>query len=214
MSCYSCRSRQFCNDVHAPRDRDCIPDGQRPWPPKPHAYTPPAHGAQARIAPLSPQPSLTQMSHFPCSSAGRQGMTRTLSCARSSAPTWACGRNTFSMISSSNWAKARSCESVSPTFSSALLPSGSCRPTLLTYPLIGRIISISNITPEQTGMAVSASKAQPYSVLCAENLQLLFTQSPGRQILYVCRICGCGRGCPFRRERAQYAHLFLRSVGR
>jgi hydroxymethylpyrimidine/phosphomethylpyrimidine kinase / thiaminase len=65
MSCYSRRSRQFRNDVHAPRDRHCIPDGQRPWPPKPHAPTPPAHGAQARIAPLSPQPWLTQMSRCP-----------------------------------------------------------------------------------------------------------------------------------------------------
>ena len=62
MSCYSCRSRQFRNDVHAPRDRHRIPDGQWPWSPKPHAYTPPAYGAQARIAPLSSQPWLTQTS--------------------------------------------------------------------------------------------------------------------------------------------------------
>jgi hydroxymethylpyrimidine kinase/phosphomethylpyrimidine kinase len=54
MSCYSCPSRQFCDGVHAPRDRHCISDGQRPWSPEPHASTPPAHGAQARIAPLSP----------------------------------------------------------------------------------------------------------------------------------------------------------------
>jgi hydroxymethylpyrimidine/phosphomethylpyrimidine kinase len=60
MLCYSCRSRQFCNNVHALRDRYCIPNGQRPWPPKPHASNPPAHGAQARMAPHSPQPWLTQ----------------------------------------------------------------------------------------------------------------------------------------------------------
>ena len=56
-----------------------------------------------------------------CASAGRQGTIRTLSCAPSSAPTWASGRNTFSMISSSNWARGRSRESVSSIFSSALL---------------------------------------------------------------------------------------------
>jgi len=72
MSCYSCRSRQFCSDVHAPRDRHCIPDGQRPWPPKPHASTPPAHGTQARIAPLFPQPWLTQMSRCPLKITHRQ----------------------------------------------------------------------------------------------------------------------------------------------
>lgn len=56
---------------------------------------------------------------------------------------------------------------------------------LLTPVLIGRIISTSNITPVQTGMAVSASKAQPDSVLSAE-ICGFYSQSPDRQIFYVC----------------------------
>ena len=60
---YSRRSRRVRSDVHAPWDRHCIPDGQRPWPAEPHAYTSPPHPAQVRLS-LLPIPNSHEFASF------------------------------------------------------------------------------------------------------------------------------------------------------